>query len=93
MVDITGRDGIPTFAVNDRNRMSTVGDDADIKRCIYLIIKYRARRASDAPRFSRCEIHSLIFWLQRPDSRPRRTLCAPGARTLGTAHHIKTGRR
>ena len=61
MVDITGRGWAFPPRLNDRNRMSTVGDDADIKRSIYLIINTVPGERVMRHDFG-CEIHSLIFW-------------------------------
>jgi uncharacterized protein len=47
--------------LNDRNRMSMVRADADIKRSIYIIINTVPGERVMRPDFG-CEIHSLIFW-------------------------------
>ncbi len=47
--------------LSDRNHMSLVGDDVDIKRSIYIIINTFPGERVMRPDFG-CEIHSLIFW-------------------------------
>lgn len=58
---IVGRGwGFPP-GLNDRNRLTTVSDDADIKRSIYIIINTIPGERVMRPQFG-CEIHALIFW-------------------------------
>jgi hypothetical protein len=61
MPNIIGRGWAFPPRLNDRNRMSTVGDDADIKRSIYIIINTVPGERVMRTDFG-CEIHSLIFW-------------------------------
>lgn len=57
---LTGRGWAFPPRLNDRNRISTVSDDADIKRSIYIIINTIPGERVMRPDFG-CEIHSLIF--------------------------------
>ena len=61
MANITGRGwGFPP-RLSDRNRMSLVDDDVDIRQSMYIIINTVPGERVMRPDFG-CEIHSLIFW-------------------------------
>ena len=61
MSHIVGRGWAFPPRLNDRNRMSTVGDDADVRRAIYIVVNTVPGERVMRPTFG-CEIHSLIFW-------------------------------
>ena len=61
MSNFTGRGWAFPPRLNDRNRMSMVQADADIKRSIYIIINTVPGERVMRTDFG-CEIHSLIFW-------------------------------
>jgi uncharacterized protein len=58
---ITGRGWAFPPKLSDRDRISMVQDDADIRRSIYIIINTVPGERVMRPDFG-CEIHSLIFW-------------------------------
>lgn len=59
-MSLTGRGWSFPPQLGDRNRFSTVGDDANIRRAIYIIINTVPGERVMRPDFG-CEIHSLIF--------------------------------
>jgi Bacteriophage baseplate protein W len=59
-VSITGRGWAFPPKLSDRDRISMVQDDADIRRSIYIIIGTVPGERVMRPDFG-CEIHSLIF--------------------------------
>ena len=61
MASIVGRGWSFPPRLSDRNRISLVQDDTDIKQSIYIIINTVPGERVMRPDFG-CEIHSLIFW-------------------------------
>lgn len=61
MTIVTGRGWAFPPKLSDRDRISMVQDDADIRRSIYIIINTAPGERVMRPEFG-CEIHSLIFW-------------------------------
>ena len=61
MSSLVGRGWAFPPRLNDRNRVTTVSDDADIRRSMYIIINTVPGERVMRPDFG-CKIHSLIFW-------------------------------
>lgn len=61
MTDVTGRGWAFPPRISDRDRITMVQDDADIRRSIYIIINTAPGERVMRPEFG-CEIHSLLFW-------------------------------
>lgn len=61
MTNVTGRGWAFPPRLSDRDRITMVQDDADIRRSIYIIINTVPGERVMRPDFG-CEIHSLVFW-------------------------------
>jgi uncharacterized protein len=61
MANIIGRGWSFPPKLNDRNRISLVQNDVEIRQAIYIIINTIPGERVMRPDFG-CEIHSLIFW-------------------------------
>jgi uncharacterized protein len=61
MSSITGRGWAFPPRISDRDQVTMVQDDAEIKQSIYIILNTFPGERVMRPEFG-CEIHSLIFW-------------------------------